>query len=469
MCLFAINALAVESSSNQGSCGDGFCDDFEKSAGNCSQDCSNIPSNNKSTTTSSSTPTSVSKEMRNLIITNTINADVRNDIIIFGFTTQNVAISNIIVRKDGQAVKNLTVFSTSMMNPEKNGNENFPPQEFKTNHFYLVKGLNPNSQYTITVVASDSTQYFEKLVMNFDTSNSKQTKGTYKVETPVISSENETITNIDTFFSSGAINLDTIEQYCSEYGLAQEICTAAGNAKKEKGTNPNPLQSQGPKNTMSSIKETLADKFFNNKIIYYGDIGLLAILFILEIIYLFKSHTAWGVVFDSKERKPLQGVVVRVFSEENNKLLETKVTDKDGRYSFLVKPGNYYLDVIKEGYRFPSKFIIKRDDEFFTNMYRGEVIHIFKDNVLINPNISLDKIGETLESVEKANKILSNFSTKINYFIITKLRIILLILLTVLNVGFVIIAYVAPLLIIGILVGLMWLLEGYALFRKGYH
>jgi prepilin-type N-terminal cleavage/methylation domain-containing protein len=57
-----------------------------------------------------------------------------------------------------------------------------------------------------------------------------------------------------------------------------------------------------------------------------------------------------GIVFDEETRDPVPQAVVRIFSLPYHKVLETKVTDSRGRYSFYVGNGMYYLTIVKQGY-----------------------------------------------------------------------------------------------------------------------
>jgi general secretion pathway protein G len=57
-----------------------------------------------------------------------------------------------------------------------------------------------------------------------------------------------------------------------------------------------------------------------------------------------------GTVYDIDTRKPIKGAVVRVLSLPYHKVLESKLTDAEGRYSFHVGPGEYYLIALKDGY-----------------------------------------------------------------------------------------------------------------------
>lgn len=57
-----------------------------------------------------------------------------------------------------------------------------------------------------------------------------------------------------------------------------------------------------------------------------------------------------GTVYDLDTRRPLKGAVVRILSLPYHKVLESKLTDAEGRYSFHVGAGEYYLTAVKPGY-----------------------------------------------------------------------------------------------------------------------
>lgn len=50
----------------------------------------------------------------------------------------------------------------------------------------------------------------------------------------------------------------------------------------------------------------------------------------------------WGMVFDTVTKKPITKAIVRIFEPKFNKLLDTQITDAQGRYAFLVGPNQYY-------------------------------------------------------------------------------------------------------------------------------
>lgn len=71
------------------------------------------------------------------------------------------------------------------------------------------------------------------------------------------------------------------------------------------------------------------------------------------------------MVYDAASRQTLGQTVVRIFDKRFNKLLETQVTDKDGRYAFFTGPNVYTVTAEKPGYeKFQSKDIdLTKGDE----------------------------------------------------------------------------------------------------------
>jgi len=82
--------------------------------------------------------------------------------------------------------------------------------------------------------------------------------------------------------------------------------------------------------------------------------GYLALQIILYAIFwkLARPRKAkgWGIVYDSNTKTPIHHAIVRIFDSKYNKLLETQVTDTQGKYSFLVGNNLYYATYEKPGY-----------------------------------------------------------------------------------------------------------------------
>ena len=83
---------------------------------------------------------------------------------------------------------------------------------------------------------------------------------------------------------------------------------------------------------------------------------LILVLVQLFLYQLFKrlaepaAPRSQGMVYDIDTRKAIKGAVVRILSLPYHKVLESKLTDAEGRYSFNVGAGEYYLIALKPGY-----------------------------------------------------------------------------------------------------------------------
>lgn len=83
--------------------------------------------------------------------------------------------------------------------------------------------------------------------------------------------------------------------------------------------------------------------------INYAGLLIYIILDTIKIYLSFNFIKPFGKVMDQVGR-PVPLSVVRIFEEEKNLLLSTKVTDEEGRFNFLLSPGKYYLTCSKSGF-----------------------------------------------------------------------------------------------------------------------
>ncbi len=112
---------------------------------------------------------------------------------------------------------------------------------------------------------------------------------------------------------------------------------------------------------------------------------------IFEILGLRKKRRPWGVIYNSFDKRPLAGAVVKIIEVNSGNVRETRVTDNQGRFGFLVEKGKYELTVAKPGFVFPSRKIVlnkNKSDGYFSNVYLGGPF-LFKENFL-SMNIPLD-------------------------------------------------------------------------------
>ncbi|MBI4426967.1 MAG: fibronectin type III domain-containing protein [Candidatus Magasanikbacteria bacterium] len=121
-------------------------------------------------------------------------------------------------------------------------------------------------------------------------------------------------------------------------------------------------------------------------------IGLLTAQAVFYAIFLRlaipQKPKSWGIIYDEKTRKPLARTVARIFDQQYNKLLETQVTDKTGRYSFLVGRNKYYVSYEKDGYE-------KKQSETIDLQNSSEpVASVGVDANLAKDNTTVDKVDE---------------------------------------------------------------------------
>ena len=75
-----------------------------------------------------------------------------------------------------------------------------------------------------------------------------------------------------------------------------------------------------------------------------------------------KKRKPWGVVYNQITNKPIAGAMVKLFDAQYKKLKETQVTDKDGRFGFLVSPGAYFIKITRAGFREKQTEVITIQD-----------------------------------------------------------------------------------------------------------
>jgi hypothetical protein len=95
-------------------------------------------------------------------------------------------------------------------------------------------------------------------------------------------------------------------------------------------------------------------------------------------------------VYDSVSKQPLDPVIVELTDVQTGKVIEQSITDLNGRFGFLDRPGRYTINVKKTHYSFPSKKITGAVDGMFENLYHGQVITVISGGDVITPNIPMD-------------------------------------------------------------------------------
>ena len=108
-----------------------------------------------------------------------------------------------------------------------------------------------------------------------------------------------------------------------------------------------------------------------------------------------RKRKEYGTVYNALTKLPIDLAIVRLF-RSNGRLVRTIVTDKSGRYAFLVDEGEYRMEATKPNTKFPSDFLkgLKEDGKFL-DLYHGEIIKVGTEGAILTANIPLDPAEET--------------------------------------------------------------------------
>lgn len=103
-----------------------------------------------------------------------------------------------------------------------------------------------------------------------------------------------------------------------------------------------------------------------------------------------RRRKKWGTVYNAFSKKPIDLAIVRLLQATSGVVVQTRITDAQGRFSFQVLPGSYRLQFLKAGFTYPS-IALKgaREDGDLLDLYHGEIIAA-KEGVLLTPNIPVD-------------------------------------------------------------------------------
>ncbi len=111
---------------------------------------------------------------------------------------------------------------------------------------------------------------------------------------------------------------------------------------------------------------------------------------LLSLLGIRKKRKPWGVVYNSITKGVIDLVIVRLFEKASNRLIETQVTDKSGRFSFLAPPGEYYITATKNPLVFPSQIVKGTIDGDYSNIYRQESFSISTPDQVMTLSVPLD-------------------------------------------------------------------------------
>ncbi|MCP3681749.1 MAG: DUF11 domain-containing protein [bacterium] len=121
----------------------------------------------------------------------------------------------------------------------------------------------------------------------------------------------------------------------------------------------------------------------------------------------------YGVIFDSSTNRPVKDATITVYTE-SGKVARPGVevigqnpqnpftTGTDGAYSYVLTPGNYYIQIEAFGYKYPSKLVTFPEDRSIITGSQGEVFVIGEE--LLHMDHPMDPNGGLVRVTKKANK-----------------------------------------------------------------
>ncbi|MBE7525257.1 hypothetical protein HS096_02615 [candidate division WWE3 bacterium] len=142
-------------------------------------------------------------------------------------------------------------------------------------------------------------------------------------------------------------------------------------------------------------------------------LSYLQYLFTQPLLFFWRrKRKKFGVVYNSLTKRPVDLAIVRLIHAETGLTVNTKVTDKLGRYVMYVQPGRYRIEAVKPNYVFPSQYMKGRSvDIDFVDLYYGNDIRADEASTL-TLNVPLDPVvpEETPRQV-----ILKSFLRKVQH------------------------------------------------------
>ncbi len=119
----------------------------------------------------------------------------------------------------------------------------------------------------------------------------------------------------------------------------------------------------------------------------------LRLLFLQPLMLLgWRKREKWGLVYNSLNKLPVDLAMIRLINAETNRVVQSKVTDSKGHFIFMVGPGKYKLEVRKNNFVFPSKFLADSiSDGQKADIYHGEIIEVLSPSG-ITATVPLDPV-----------------------------------------------------------------------------
>jgi len=120
-----------------------------------------------------------------------------------------------------------------------------------------------------------------------------------------------------------------------------------------------------------------------------------------------RREFSWGIAYNSQTKLPVDLAIVRLIEEGTKRLVQTRVTDRQGRLFFFAPAGSYRIEVTKPGFAFPATTLGRaKEDGSYGNLYYGGRIVVGTDGAAVNPSIPLDPAGVEVSDADAVKRFL---------------------------------------------------------------
>lgn len=105
-----------------------------------------------------------------------------------------------------------------------------------------------------------------------------------------------------------------------------------------------------------------------------------------------RKRSSTGTIFNSLTRQPVDLSIVRLIDKQKDTVVKSMVTGHAGAYFFLPPPGEYRVEVDKQGFAFPSEFLVGESKK---ELYFGESIAVKTKEQVVDKHVPVDPHEET--------------------------------------------------------------------------
>lgn len=166
----------------------------------------------------------------------------------------------------------------------------------------------------------------------------------------------------------------------------------------------------------SNIYSTRTDNFFDYFISRHS-FYLQYLIWFFAIFGTSIKGIPWTIVYDSKTKQPVSAAIVRIFKD--GRLYNTLISDVNGVVRIHFDKGDYKMQVLKEGYIFPSILKPLKQDGEYADLYYGQVIKVTAQSQVLKCGIPIDSTSINREGITRGlvSATVSNLVLLNPYFI----------------------------------------------------